>query len=221
MSYILHCKKPFKFSCVGWNMNNYDLTRYRVMRRLITNVKDKVILDIGAGEYPLSKAIPSKKTILLDGVKEFKPDILCDLNTEKIPLKKESVNMILAGEIIEHLLNPLSFLRECNRILGKNGILILSTPNICSLKNRFRVLFNKIPQNAAMPVNYRYEEDYSIQNHVSDFNLTVLKEILKKAGFKTLKKTCDGIFFRNTRIISNKLIPASFGEKLIVKCQKR
>ena len=46
---------------------------------------------------------------------------------------------------IEHLYNPDNFLSEINRILKKQGHLILSTPNLCAWFNRIIFLFGIQP----------------------------------------------------------------------------
>ncbi|MBT3643105.1 class I SAM-dependent methyltransferase [archaeon] len=199
-------------------MNKYDEVRFKVMRELLGNAEDKILLDIGAGVVRLSKGIKTKKTILVDGEAKRNPDIVCDLNHEKFPLENESVDIIIAGELIEHLFNPFKFFKECNRVLSKNGFLILSTPNICSLKNRFKVLFGKLPTNCAEPALYVYEGSYDLQNHVGDFNFPHLKKMLEMTGLKISDARCDGIFIKDKLIIPGSLIPPSLGEKLIVKC---
>lgn len=54
--------------------------------------------------------------------------IQADLN-EKFPLQDNSFDTIIAGDVIEHLYNPMGFLSECKRVLRKEGKLIISTPN--------------------------------------------------------------------------------------------
>ncbi len=188
--------------------------RYRKMRLLIGNVEDKIILDIGAGYLPISRGIKTKKTIILDGVKKYKPDVCCDIN-KGLPLKANSIDIIIAGEIIEHIYNPIKFIRECNKILKKGGTLILSTPNICSLKNRFKVLFGQLPEYCAEP-----SEDESFERHIIDFNFSRLIQILKENGFKIIKKTSNGIIYHSKLFWPLSLTPASFGETIIIKSKK-
>jgi SAM-dependent methyltransferase len=70
-----------------------------------------------------------------------------DLNSEKpLPFKNNHFDLIFALEIIEHLLNTDHFFSEIHRILKPGGFLILSTPNLASLKNRLRLLINRYPQ---------------------------------------------------------------------------
>lgn len=46
-----------------------------------------------------------------------------------LPFKDNSVDQIVAGEIIEHLDDPAAFIKECFRVLKKGGWLSISTPH--------------------------------------------------------------------------------------------
>jgi len=185
------------------------------MQSLIGNVDDKIILDMGAGYRPISKGIKTKKTFRLDVAKKYSPDICCDLN-KGILLENNSVDVIIAGELIEHMYNPYKFIRECRRVLKKDGIIILSTPNICSLKNRFRVLFGRLPESCAEPSN-----DESYERHIIDFNFQSLNKVFEKSGLNIIKKTSNGIISHSKLLWPLSLTPANFGETLIVKGIKK
>lgn len=191
-------------------MNKQTRNRYNIMRKLIGDASNKIILDIGAGDTPISKRINSKKTIRLDGDKRYNPDIIYDIN-KGLSLENNSIDIIIAGEIIEHLLDPVKFLKECNRVMTREGKIILSTPNICSLKNRLRVLFGMIPEHSA-----RYSDYHSMQRHVVDFNLNELKKLFKKTGFTILKIKTNGITFKKKVIFPLEITPSTFGECLII-----
>lgn len=51
------------------------------------------------------------------------------------PFRAHTFDLIIASELIEHLENVWLFLRESSRVLKTNGILILSTPNIHSVRS--------------------------------------------------------------------------------------
>jgi SAM-dependent methyltransferase len=54
---------------------------------------------------------------------------------------KESFDLVLLGEVFEHILNqPAGLLREIHRLLRPDGLLILTTPNPSTLANALRVL---------------------------------------------------------------------------------
>ncbi len=188
--------------------------RYKLMRNMVGDASKKIILDIGAGYRPISKEIKSKKIIRLDGVKKYHPDVCCNIN-DGIPLKKDSIDIIIAGEIIEHIFNPIKFIRECNKVLKKGGNLVLSTPNLCSLKNRFKVLIGKLPEYCAEPL-----DDESFERHIVDFNISRLRKILKENGFEVTKLTSNGIVTHSKIIFPRILTPVSFGETIIIKVVK-
>ena len=184
------------------------------MKELIGNASEKTVLDIGAGYLPISSGVKTKKTIRLDGVKKYKPDVRYDIN-KGLPLKEDSVDIIIAGEIIEHIYNPIKFVRECNRVLKKGGFFIISTPNICSLKNRFKVFMGQLPEYCAEP-----SEEESFERHIIDFNFPKLIKILKENGFRIIKKTSNGIISHSKLIFPRFLTPTNFGETIILKSKK-
>ena len=85
-------------------------------------------------------------------------------------------DVITIYQTIEHVKNPLKFLKEVSRILKKDGLLILTTPN----QDNFiaRILVEKW-------FGYYY------LSHLYFFNPKSVKKILKKAGFKKVKLTSN------------------------------
>jgi ubiquinone/menaquinone biosynthesis C-methylase UbiE len=65
---------------------------------------------------------------------------LCEFyqgSAEDLPFEKESFDVIVSLQNIEHLYNPEKFISECSRVLKKNGYVILATPNPSGLAARF------------------------------------------------------------------------------------
>lgn len=195
-------------------MNTQGKIRYRKMREMIKNSADKIILDIGAGGNPVSKGIRAKKIIRIDGVEEANPDICCDFSKE-IPLEDDSVDIILAGEIIEDMLNPFNFIEECARVLRKGGQIIISTPNLNSIKNRIKVLFGSLPEYCAEPL-----QEVNYERHVVDFNLDRLNKILKKYKLRLTHKDSNGVISHGKLLWPLSLTPATFGECIVVRAIK-
>lgn len=108
------------------------------------------------------------KIISIDNVGN--PDILADLNGN-FPMANESVGTIIASEIIEHLDNPLHFLKECKRILKSYGCLVLTTPNALSLAS-YQEYWKENTHN----------EDYG--EHLYCWHRINLENLIRKSGFK-------------------------------------
>lgn len=68
------------------------------------------------------------------------PFVKADLN-DNLPFGDNSFEYVACIEGIEHLENPHFLIREIARVLKREGRLILSFPNILSIKSRIRFLF--------------------------------------------------------------------------------
>ncbi|MFH1692601.1 MAG: class I SAM-dependent methyltransferase [Candidatus Omnitrophota bacterium] len=105
------------------------------------------VLDLGAGSGMFSNRLQQMgfDVVAVDLRPEhfdFKSSVsfqACDI-TNPLPFGENSFEYILLTEVIEHLKNPSGALIQINRLLKRGGFLVLSTPNILSLKSRFRFL---------------------------------------------------------------------------------
>lgn len=195
-------------------LNRQTKRRYELVKSLLKNSSEKIIVDIGAGGNPVSKGIKTKKTITIDGVPDFNPSICCDFS-KRIPLENDSCDTIIACEIIEHIFSPYRFIRECNRILKNKGKIIISTPNLNSLKNRIKVLLGKLPEYCAEPL-----DDESYERHIIDFNLKRLETVARECGFKITRRLSNGIVSHGRFLWPLWLTPVSFGETIIIEAEK-
>ena len=104
--------------------------------------KNKTVLDIASGEgygtYLLSQQ--SKKIIGVDidkdaiGHAKNKYEICENItfihgSCLDIPVSKNSIDVVVSFETIEHIYEHEIFLREIKRVLKKDGILVISTPD--------------------------------------------------------------------------------------------
>jgi len=86
-------------------------------------------LDLGSYQEKLT----GKNAKGVDLKKNKNVSIVHDLNKLFNFVKKNSQDFIFAGEVIEHLYNPDIFLRECKKILKKDGLIVVTTWNARSL----------------------------------------------------------------------------------------
>ncbi|MCH7998110.1 MAG: methyltransferase domain-containing protein [Chloroflexi bacterium] len=57
-------------------------------------------------------------------------DVICDVVSDGLhPFSDGSLDFIIACHLLEHLPNPLGFLKECHRVLRNSGILYLAVPD--------------------------------------------------------------------------------------------
>jgi SAM-dependent methyltransferase len=110
----------------------------------------------------------------------------------RLPFDDESADIVLAGEILEHIVDTESFLLEIRRILVPGGATVLSTPNILWWKHRLSLLAGRYPD--ALEYRTRYGDDFG---HVRTFAPGPLRELLAGTGF------------RDIQLVGNRLGPVS------------
>jgi SAM-dependent methyltransferase len=62
---------------------------------------------------------------------------------ERFPFGDRAFDVVVAGELLEHVFFPPLFLAEVARVLGPQGRFIGSTPNAFRLRNRWRFLWGE------------------------------------------------------------------------------
>jgi len=99
-------------------------------------------------------------------------------------LGTEFYDVVFSLEVIEHQIDTDLFLERISKVLKRRGYLVITTPNINSLRNRIQVPLGKYP--AAM-------EYKNIIHHVRLYNSSALISQLKEHGYTIL--TLRGVNF--------------------------
>jgi len=94
---------------------------------------------------------------------------------------KKKWNIISFFGVLEHLAEPMAALKISNKLLVKNGIIVLAVPNYDSISTDILKL-TQIPNRHLIP--------YS---HIMLFSKNSLEYSLKKSGFKPLALWCYGM----------------------------
>ena len=96
----------------------------------------------------------------------------------RLPFESESADVVLAGEILEHIVDTAGFLSEILRLLAPGGAVVLSTPNILWWKHRLALLAGRYPD--ALDYRIQYGADLG---HVRLFGPDQLRSLLVEVGF--------------------------------------
>src|SRR5688572_18154053 len=124
------------------------LQRYKSILYLVDN---KEVLDIASGEGYGSAMLAGKATrvtgvdinagLVAYASKKYKKDNLVfkEGNVTAIPLDTASVDVVISFETLEHVgeEDQVKFIQEAERVLRKDGVLIISTPNKENYSDRF------------------------------------------------------------------------------------
>lgn len=136
----------------------------------------------------------------------------------RFDFKDNSFDVVIAGEIIEHILDTDFFIDEIKRILKADGFLVLSTPNVASLGRRVLLLLGGNPYFEA---SFGYPTE-ARAGHVRFFTKNLLLGFLEHKGFKVIKFTSDAVNFIPSGKIASKMLANLFpilGSSLIVKAR--
>src|SRR5215813_10202793 len=95
-----------------------------------------VLIDAGCGcDLPLLGRYAKYASLAL-GVDLVKPTVRLNGSMrvvvgalENLPVRSESVDVVVSRSVFEHLKEPVGVFREINRVLRPRGILIFTTPN--------------------------------------------------------------------------------------------
>jgi SAM-dependent methyltransferase len=101
---------------------------------------------------------------------------------EKVPLPDNSVQLVFALEIIEHLTSPFHLLAEAHRILRSGGHVVLTTPNVTRIGNVFKLLIGRTPNDRLAPPGYNNPDD-EWRPHAREYAMHELEEMLRQTGF--------------------------------------
>lgn len=135
------------------------------------------VLDIGYAEFPNTV---SKNLYGIDIVERPNVDLpnyvetkVVDLNTQPIPYADGFFETVIAGDVIEHVANPMAMLCESNRVLTPGGRLIVSTPNPHYYWEAMQNFLVRYPWMKAKQ-----------EGHFMSFTRVNMRNILERTGFR-------------------------------------
>lgn len=184
------------------NLTHWPKNRWEALVHCMPN-KTKNALEIGCGNGVVLYNIANKAKALTgveisakrcDNTKKNlanldNPTELLQGNIEEgIDKPDGSFDVILWADVIEHVVDVFSVMREVSRLLAPGGTLITSTPNIVYIRYRLAFMFGKFPGTAAAQEGFavRPNEMYD-GGHLHYFTINTLKTLYNMHGIEPTK----------------------------------
>jgi 2-polyprenyl-3-methyl-5-hydroxy-6-metoxy-1,4-benzoquinol methylase len=139
------------------------------------------VLDVGCSKGYIAREL-KKKGCSITGIDINKEDlreakkycdrtILGDITKKDI---KEKFDVIILGDIIEHVVQPLDLLKKLRKNLDKGGYILISTPNIVNIYPRLKIFLG----------SFDYEDiGFFDRTHLRFFTLKTFKKMVADSGY--------------------------------------
>ncbi len=198
----------------------------QVMFSLLPKSDGGMLLDVGCGIGTISLEL-QKRGFKVNGldfssvaVKKAKEKginaIECDVDKEGIPFGDNYFDVVWAGDVVEHVFDPIFLLSEMARVVKPTGKVLLTVPNAMNLINRtYTFITGRSPQSGA------YRRLGQCKHHTL-FSLELLEYMLNKAGLPRyhLRFITRFPILSRQRHTKSKILGALFGTKFIVEAGK-
>ena len=175
--------------------NEHRYTKmHRLLREEVGSLAGKRVLDVGAsrgqmlarfqaeGAEVVGTEIVDSEIAHAEGRGVAIERAYIDPAEPRLPFDDGSFDAVLAGEILEHMVDTVGFLQEVARVLRPGGAVALSTPNVLWWKSRLQVLAGRYPD--VLDYKLRWHPDYG---HVRAFTPAIVRELLEEAGFHDVR----------------------------------
>jgi len=158
---------------------------HSVILRWLGEGRGRRLLDVGAADGLLSRqltergwrvtAIEGDPALAQAGARHCERMITANLDRE-IPVGEGPFDVIVYGDVLEHLVDPLRVLVELDRSLGAGGFVIISVPNVAHLWIRLLLLvgrFDYLDRGILDHSHLRFFTERSLRAMLADAGLSV------------------------------------------------
>jgi len=164
----------------------YNERPYGGHERLLTLAgSPRHVLDVGCSSGDLARRLVERGASVIgidtDEQAAAEARAVCeqvlvgDVETMELPFPDESFDVVLCGDLIEHLRNPERFLSRVRPLLRPGGRLVLTTPNVANWAMRIGLLAGR----------WRYTDRGILdRTHAHLFTKKTLEQTLERAGYR-------------------------------------
>lgn len=228
--YQEHYQKDAEFfdytNLIGSAATTHELQRLEEAILSRVDAESKLLLDVGCGKAWVAKrCLPLGKTVISMDISTVNPTkalatyphqthfgLVADVY--HLPIKNNSVNVIIAAEIMEHVPNPKQFVAILYSKLLAKGKLIITTPynekieyNLCvhcnkpSPRNAHLHSFSEANIAQLIPEGATYKLDKFMNKHLGKLRTHILLKYLPFKAWYWVDKLANAITNKPVRLL--------------------
>lgn len=162
---------------------------------LLNHSEHQRVLDIPSGAGAFTQRLLSKNIEVHSGdIENFmeveNPNFREGNMNERLPYDDGFFDAVVCIDGIEHLERPFDFIAECSRIIRKGGAIIISTPNINSIRSRWRWFWTSHHNKGKVPLN---ENKPTPLHHINLMAYQRMRYILHTRNFEITEVTTNRV----------------------------
>lgn len=134
----------------------------------------------------------------------------CNTEVEPLPFEDGSFDVVIFNEIFEHLrINPIFTLGQVLRVLKPGATLMLSSPNLRSLKGLLNFLLKNRAYSCCSDLYAEYQklERIGHMGHVREYTTTEVIGFLEKVGFEITDVIFRGEYYSTSQRAITRFFP--------------
>lgn len=163
----------------------------KFIKKFANTVRNRKILDLGCGNgnYTVIFSKNNNRVIGAD-VNDFrhkkysKKFDFVKYDGERLPFKYDSFDLVVSFDVIEHVEDDVNYLKEIKRVLKKNGMVFLATPNRNRLSN---CLLKLVGREVKYPLVLSEDGRLGAVIHIREYTKKELKKLLQSVGFGQIR----------------------------------
>ena len=184
---------PVRTASETYSLKPDPHSSHSVVLRWLAQGRGRRLLDVGAASGLLTRhlttrgwkvtAIERDVTAAEAGRAHCELMVIADLDRE-IPGLEGAFDVIVYGDVLEHLANPLRVLTALNRFLAPDGEVLISIPNVAHLWIRLCLLFGRfdyLDRGILDSTHLRFFTDRSIRALLAEAGLAVIRRTVTPA----------------------------------------
>jgi 2-polyprenyl-3-methyl-5-hydroxy-6-metoxy-1,4-benzoquinol methylase len=150
------------------------------------------VLDVGCAQGMLAQAIEGTG-VVIDGIelneqwaamaRPHYRDVFT-APAETAPLKDREYRLVVCGDVLEHLVDPVATLRRLRQAAAEDAKFIVSLPNVAHLAVRLMLVAGKFPKMQRGPLD---------KTHLHFFTRKTATQMLAQAGLKVERASRTGL----------------------------